>query len=52
MTIVTRPEAELGQYTGYKLGKENPEVKDEEVDAAIDELRKQNATVVDRKSVV
>ena len=46
VTIVTRPEAELGQYTGYKLGKENPEVKDEEVDAAIDELRKQNATVV------
>ena len=45
VTIVTRPEAELGQYTGYKLGKSEPEVSEEEVDASLEELRKQNATV-------
>ena len=43
--IVTRPEAELGKYTGYKIGKVEPEVKDEDVDNAINELLKQNATV-------
>lgn len=46
VTIVTRPEVNLGKYTGYKLGKENPEVTEEEIDAAIEELRKQNATIV------
>ena len=43
--IVTRPEVELGQYKGYKLGKENPEVKEEEVEASLNELLKQNATI-------
>ena len=46
VTIVTRPEVELGQYKDYKIGKVTPEVKEEEIDKAIDELRKQNATVV------
>lgn len=46
VTIVTRPEAELGQYKGYNIGKVTPEVSDEEVDKAIEDLRKQNATVV------
>ena len=45
VTIATRPEVNLGKYTGYELGKGNAEVKDEEVDAAIEELRKQNATI-------
>ena len=46
VTIVTRPEVELGQYKDYKIGKVTPEVSEEEIDKAIDELRKQNATVV------
>lgn len=45
VTLVTRPEVELGKYTDYKIGKEKVEVKDEEVDAAIEALRKQNATI-------
>ena len=45
VTIVTRPEVNLGKYTGYELGKAEVTVKDEEVDAAVEELRKQNATI-------
>ncbi len=45
VTIATRPEVELGKYTEYKLGKEKVDVKDEEVDASIEALRKQNATI-------
>ena len=43
--VVTRPEVELGQYTGFKLGKESPTVTDEELEASINELLKQNATI-------
>ena len=46
VTIATRPEVNLGKYTGYELGKENASVSDDEVNAAIEELRKQNATIV------
>ena len=35
VTVVTRPEVNLGKYTGYELGKETAEVKEEEIDAAI-----------------
>ena len=45
VTIVTRPEVELGQYKDHKIGKKKAEVKAEDVDASINELRKQNATV-------
>ena len=45
VTIATRPEVELGKYTDYKIGKEKVEVTDEEVDASIEALRKQNATI-------
>ena len=45
VTIATRPEVNLGKYTGYKLGKGSADVKDDEVDNAINELRKQNATI-------
>ena len=45
VTIATRPEVELGKYTDYKLGKEKVEATDEEVDASIEALRKQNATI-------
>ena len=43
--IVTRPEVELGKYTGYEIGKTEITVSDEEVDQAMDELRKQNAVI-------
>ena len=49
VTIATRPEINLGKYTGYELGKATAEVKDEEVDAAIEALRKQNATVAPKE---
>ena len=45
VTIITRPEVELGQYKDYKVGKKTAEVKDEEAEASINELRKQNATI-------
>lgn len=45
VTIATAPEVTLGQYTGYELGKEKVKVKDDEVDAAIEQLRKQYATI-------
>ena len=49
VTVATRPEINLGKYTGYELGKATAEVKDEEVDAAIEVLRKQNATVAPKE---
>ena len=49
VTIVTRPNVELGKYQGYELGKKTAEVKDEEVEQAINELRKQNATVMPKE---
>ena len=47
--IVTRPEVELGKYSGYKLGKEEASVTDEELDASLAELRKQNATIAPKE---
>lgn len=44
--VVTRPEVTLGQYKGYELGKEEPEVTEKEIDDAIEELRRQNATII------
>ena len=49
VTIVTRPNVALGKYQGYDLGKKTAEVKDEEVEQAINELRKQNATVMPKE---
>ena len=43
--IVTAPEAELGKYTGIALGKQTAEVSEDEVEASLNELRKQNATI-------
>ena len=43
--IVTAPEVELGKYTGFALGKEKAEVSEEDVEASLAELRKQNATI-------
>ncbi len=44
--IVTAPKVELGQYKGFEIGKKSPKVTAKEVDAAIDELRKQNGSLV------
>lgn len=49
VVIVTRPEAELGKYTGYKIGKVEAEIKDEDVDNSINELLKQNATIAPKE---
>ena len=43
--IFTAPEAELGKYTGIAVGKQTAEVSEEEVEASLNELRKQNATI-------
>ena len=49
VTVATRPEINLGKYTGYELGKATAEVKDDEVESAIEALRKQNATVAPKE---
>lgn len=43
--IVTAPEVTLGQYNGYAIGKTEATVTDADIDASIDELRKQNAVI-------
>ena len=43
--IVTAPEADLGKYTGIAIGKEEASVNEDEVQASLNELRKQNATI-------
>ena len=47
--VVTRPEVNLGKYTGYELGKDAAEVNEDEVNASIEALRKQNATVAPKE---
>ena len=49
VTIATRPEVELGKYQGYELGKTEAKVTAKDVDNAIDELRKQNATIAPKE---
>ena len=44
--IVTTPRATLGKYKDFDIGKVEVKVTDEEVNAEIDALRKQNATLV------
>ena len=45
VVIVTAPEAELGKYTSIAIGKEEASVSEDEVEASLNELRKQNATI-------
>ena len=45
VTVVTRPEVELGKYQGYEIGKKEAKVTAKDVDEAIDQLRAQNATI-------
>ncbi len=44
--IVTAPKVELGQYKGLELGKKEAKVSAKEVTDSIEELRKQNASLV------
>ena len=44
--IVTAPQVELGKYKGLEIGKKEAKVTAKEVEGAIDELRKQNASLV------
>ena len=46
VTLVTAPEVELGKYQGLNIGKKEAEVNDKDVEDSINELRKQNATIV------
>ncbi len=48
--IVTAPKVELGKYKGLEIGKKEAKVTAKEVNEAIDELRKQNATLVVKES--
>ena len=49
VTIVTRPEVELGKYQGYELGKKDAKVSAKDVEESINELRKQNATIAPKE---
>ena len=44
--IVTAPQVKIGQYKGFELGKKEVKVSAKEVNEALDELRKQNASLV------
>ena len=44
--ITTAPKVELGNYKGYKLGKEEAKVTPEQVDEAVKSLQEKNATLV------
>ncbi len=44
--IVTAPEVKLGKYKGLEIGKKAVKVTEKEVNEAIDNLRKQNASLV------
>ena len=44
--VVTGPKVELGQYKGLELGKKAAKVTAKEVEEAIEEVRKQNASLV------
>jgi trigger factor len=44
-TVAVRPEVELGSYLGYPFTLEPQETTDEQVDAVVEELREQQATL-------
>ncbi|MFA7192551.1 MAG: trigger factor [Bacilli bacterium] len=44
--ITTAPEVKLGQYKDLNIGHQNVDVKEEEVDLAIEKLKEGNATLV------
>ncbi|HKP89845.1 MAG TPA: trigger factor [Thermoleophilaceae bacterium] len=45
--VAVRPEAELGEYKGLEVGRREPEATTEEVDAEIERLRDQSASLED-----
>tara|TARA_Y100000590_G_C15661414_1_gene992795 strand:- start:192 stop:1655 length:1464 start_codon:yes stop_codon:yes gene_type:complete len=46
-TVPLRPTAELGEYSAIELTRNKPEVKDEDVEAVIEQLREARAETVD-----
>ncbi len=48
--IVTAPKVELGAYKGLEIGKKEVKVTAKEVNEAIDDLRKQNASLVTKET--
>ena len=48
--IVTAPKVELGAYKGLTLGKKEVKVTAKEVNEAIDDIRKQNASLISKEN--
>ena len=48
--IVTAPKVELGAYKGLEIGKKEVKITAKEANEAIDELRKQNASLVTKET--
>lgn len=46
ITVTLKPEPELGEYKGLKLDKKVEKVTDEQIDAAVEELRNRHARMV------
>ena len=46
LTITVKPEPKLGEYKGLKVEKKEAVVTDEQIDAAVEELRKRGAKMV------
>ena len=44
--VITAPDVELGQYTGFEIGLDKVEVTEEDIDKAIKDLQAQNANLV------
>src|SRR4051812_5264603 len=45
--VAVRPEAQLGEYKGLEVGRREPEATSEEIDAEIERLREQSASLDD-----
>ncbi|MCD8203727.1 MAG: trigger factor [Coprobacillus sp.] len=48
-TITTAPHVELSEYKGLEIGKEEAAISEEEVDKAVNETLKENATLVPKE---
>lgn len=49
--IVTAPEVKLGEYKGLKVGHSKVSVEDKDVDSAVEDMLKQNATLAVKEDV-
>ena len=49
--IVTAPEVQLGKYTGQKIGHQDVKVEDADLEAALESVKNQNASLVVKEGV-